>query len=256
MTVAGIAFTTATILVAVAVLLFAGTVKGTLGFGVGVSSLPLLMLVFPTKTALAVLTIPFVITNLSVLYRDGVPWRFLRSHAVFLVLLAAATVVGSYSLAVLPVRAVYAIVSLYLFGFLLFRRYDEGVYAYADRRGVSTAAGTAGGFLGGALGMPGPPLITYTYLKVAGDKRLFVTGLSSMFVVTYGMRLPALFSAHMFGADELLLGGIATLPLLAGVYFGTHVRDRTPRRRFESFVELFILVVAVKIGLDALGVAL
>lgn len=254
--IAGIEFTVFTTLVAVAILLFAGTVKGTLGFGVGVSSVPLMMLFFPTKVTLAVLTVPFVITNLSVLYRDGVPWSFLQGHRRFLAILAAATIVGSYSLAVLPVRVVYGVVSAYLFGFLLFRRYDEQVYAHADRRGVSTAAGTTGGLLGGALGMPGPPLITYTYLRAQGDKHLFVTALSSMFVVSYAMRLPALFSASIFGVDETILGALSTLPLLVGVVVGMRVRDLTPRRQFERLVELFIFAVAVKIGLDALGGAI
>lgn len=59
---------------AIAILVFGGLVKGTVGF-ITISGL---VQIFPPKLTLVALSIPFLISNIVVLVRDGVPMAFLR----------------------------------------------------------------------------------------------------------------------------------------------------------------------------------
>lgn len=72
-----------TIILAVSILLLAGFVKGTLGFGVGLVSATLLFQLFPAKLVLVVLVLPVGLAEAGLPVSTGIPWELVREHATF-----------------------------------------------------------------------------------------------------------------------------------------------------------------------------
>ena len=249
----GIHFTLEIVLLALVILLVAGVVKGVLGFGVALVSAPLLVQIFPTRLTLISLTIPFGLTNLTLLLEEGLPWDFLRRQKAFFVVLVVATIVGVIGLVALPVNFLYLAMSIYLVGFLVFQQYEEWVYRFAGKASTELFSGVTGGILGGGLGVPGPPIIVYMYLQTENHGRsVFVAGMASAFVVVQSVRIPPLIMTGLFGWRETILGLVATLAIVVGLKLGSLLRPRLPESIFQYLVKGFLLTIAGKLAYSAL----
>jgi len=88
LSIADVSLTSMELLLAVGVLLLGGILKGTVGFAVGLVTISGLVQLFPPKLALVALSIPFLLSNVIVLVRDGVPRRFVRQQLPFIATLS------------------------------------------------------------------------------------------------------------------------------------------------------------------------
>jgi hypothetical protein len=149
--------------VVIVVLLLAGIVKGTIGFGPALVSVPVLVQAFDPKVAIAAFSIPMLIGNLVILWRDGVSWGEIRPHARLVGTVFLATIVGAVGLVALPADLLSLTVGVAVLAYLVVARRsaDGTLIRYATHRWSEYAPGSVGGVLGGALGMGGVPLATY-----------------------------------------------------------------------------------------------
>lgn len=242
------------LLVAVVPLLVAGVLRGVTGFGMLLVATPLLFQVYDPKLVIAALAVPGLLTNLVILYRDGVPWDELATHWALYLTGAVGAVLGVVGLVVLDRGAIFLIVAAYIVVYLVFEHVGDLTRSVAATRGMSVFAGGSAGLLGGTVGLAGPPVVTYLHAKPFG-KRAFVTLLAVFFLMLALVRVPSMYVADLFGPLELALGVAFTLPAVVGVYLGTLLRPLVPQDRFELLVEAFLLLVAVKLVLDGLSVS-
>lgn len=241
-----------TLVLAVGILLVAGIVKGTLGFGVGLVSATLLIQLFPPKPTLLVLILPIGLAEVGLLVTTGVPWSFIREHAAFFLLLVPGAIAGVLGLLIVPVDVLYLVLSGYIVVFLAVQRYEVRAYRIANRRGFGAVSGVASGLLGGSIGAAGPPTVPYLYINTRDYPRsVFVGGMAAAYVVPQIVRLPPLVVAGRFGLRKLVLGGLAAAIVLAGLGLGTRLRPHIPENTFELVVKVVLLVVAVQLAGDA-----
>lgn len=239
---------------AIAILVFGGLVKGTVGFAVGLITISGLVQIFPPKLTLVALSIPFLVSNIVVLVRDGVPMAFLREQVNFLLTLVAGLFVGVWLLEILSAQLLYLFIAGYVGLFLVFQRVEERIYDYAERPSASVLAGALSGMLGGAIGAPGPPLVIHAYLNPTYESRtLFVTGTSALFLVAHSVRMLFLSNADLLHAREFALGIAFTVPVFVGVYLGTVVRPYVDERRFTLFIKLLLFLIGIQLFMNGMG---
>lgn len=249
----GVPFSVATALLAVGVLLLAGFVKGTLGFGVGLVSATLLVQLFPAKPTLVVLVLPIGLSEAGLLVTTGIPWGLIRDNAAFYLLLVPGAVVGVLGLLVVPVDALYVALSLYIVTFLVLHGRESRERSSATERGYGAVSGVAGGFLGGSFGAAGPAVVPYLYSATRDHPRsAFVGGLGAAYIVPQVVRLPLFVAAGRLDPPMLALSGAAAVVVLAGLGLGSRLRARIPAAKFQVFVKGVLLVVAVQLAVDAL----
>lgn len=229
-----------------------GIVKGTLGFGSGLLSVPIVIQAFPPEFALAALTLPLWLGNLPVLAADGVPWATLRAERWLVAAAAAGTVVGLLGLAAVPAAVVSPLVGAYLVVFLVATRYGDRVREQLPRRGLGPLAGSVGGIIHGAVLSGGPVFISYFH-ATQSEKDAFATTLTALFFLAMTIRLGLLYPMGKLGTGAAGLGLSFLVPLAVGVYGGTRLRPYVPQRRFETAVELLLVVVALKLLSDGLA---
>lgn len=241
-----------TILLAAGILLLAGVVKGTLGFGIGLVSATLLVQLFPPKPTLIVLILPIGLSEVGLLVTTGVPWNLLREHVAFFLLLVPGAIIGVLGLLVVPVNVLYAALSIYIVVFLVFQRYESSTYRLARHRGFGMASGTVGGLLGGGFGAAGPPTIPFLYSSTRGYPRsVFIGGMAVTYLIPQAVRLPSLVVAGRFGPQELLLSSVAAAIALVGLALGSHFRSYIPRDTFQIIVKGVLLLMAGQLAIDA-----
>jgi hypothetical protein len=234
-------------------LFLGGTLKGVVGLGLPLLSLPLMSFALPLKTAVALLVIPVFVTNLTQSFQGGLfkPTlrRFWPSSLALFVVIAATTQV----LVIVPERILYGIVGIALILLtLVLRRQKDWHIGGAQEAWAGPLAGTAGGVLGGISAIYGPPLMIYLAALRLG-KREFVAAAALFFLIGNAGLTLGLFGFDVASLEELALSALAALPALAGLWLGRRVHMHLSEQRFATLLNVVYLATGASFVVRALG---
>jgi len=223
----------------------AGLIQGTTGFGFGLFSVGLLVLMMPVADAVVIAAIMSLASTLLNLWslRGDVDWRDARP-----IILASlpTTLVGIYLLKSLPSDILQiGIVVMILAGC--------AVSLWSPRKAINDRefpwaylAGLVGGLFGGALNMGGPPGVLYALLRgweKGRSKGLMVT----YFAVTGVIRVVLFVATGVATPQALRISAIVMLPALVTAYLGVLVFRRLSSRMFRYAAMAVLMGIAVKI---------
>ncbi len=234
-----------TLMIAFGVTLFAGFVKGAVGFGMPLVMISGLATVLPAETALAALIVPTVFTNLHQSLRQGrrAAIETIRGYRVFLLSLLAFILLSAQMVRALPQSGLFIAVGVPIVLFCLMqlrgwvpelkpenRVRDEGVL------------GAIAGIVGGMSGVWGPPTVAYlTATNTPKAEQMRVQG------VIYGAGALALVVAHIksgvFNLHTAPLSLAMLIPAAIGMGIGGRLHDAMPQRTFRR-ATLLILTIA------------
>ncbi|CUX80437.1 MAG: putative permease [Roseibaca calidilacus] len=239
---------------AVAITLFAGVVKGALGFAMPMIMISGLGSLMPVELALAGLILPTLITNLSQALRQGwraalgsvqVFWRMLL--VMVLLLLVSAQLVPFVSepilLAILGVP-----ISLFALSQLAGKTI---VVPVAHRRRGQWISGAIGGAYGGLSGVWGPPIMAYL-IALDTSKHDMVRILGVVFLVGAVAMVAGHAASGVLTAQSLAFSALLVVPAMLGLAIGYRIQDRLDAARFRRWT----LVMMVFLGLNLLRRAL
>lgn len=242
---------TLTFVLAVAV--FAGVVKGVVGFAMPMILISGMTIVLPPEQALATLILPTLITNVWQSLRQGVrsAIKTILNFRVFLLCGVVMLVFSAQLVRVLDPRILYGLIGgpVTIFAMMQLAGWRANLTGRTLRAEV--AVGGFAGFIGGLSGVWGPPTVAYlTALDTPKLEHMRAQG------VIYGLGAIALAGAHVqtgvLRAETMPLT-LAILPFaLIGLGIGFRLQDRIPQDAFRT-VTLVVLTVA---GLNLLRRAL
>jgi uncharacterized protein len=233
------------VLAAAAVTLFAGFVKGAVGFAMPMILISGLGSFLPPEIALAGLILPTLVTNIAQAFRDGAAaaWGVVRRFWRLIGLVVLGIVLAGQLVTALPQAAYLMIlgVPIVLFGVTQLAGLTLR-FAPRHARRAEIAAGVVSGVFGGLSGVWGPPLIAFL-LTLGVDKRSFVRVQG----VVYGIGAVALVAAHLrsgvLNAATLPFSAAMVVPAVLGMALGGRLQDRLEAARFRRLT-LVILTVA------------
>jgi len=233
------------LLVASAILLLGGGIKGVIGLGLPLVSVPLLAYLLPVPVAISVLAAPVMVSNSYQALRGGLLGPVLARIWPLLVAMVVGVLLGAQLLITLNEKVLYLILGamvvilglVYLFGanLTLNPRYER-------KAGVTIGFGA--GLLGGVSSFLGPPIVLYLVaLQLA--KEHFIVALASVFFIASLPLYGTLALSGIMGGEEFLLSLYAIVPVMLGVFAGQQLRRVLPQERFRQAV----LIMLVLIGL-------
>lgn len=221
-----------------------GFIKGALGVGTPLLTVPMMAQVLPPQTAIAIMAIPVVVANL---------WQFAqaeRSKAIvrrfwptFIAILLG-TWVGVKILSIIDEKTLLVVVGVAVIAFSLLQ--GSRFRLHLPDQMVKPAGlffGGASGLIGGVSSFFGPMLITYLISIRGLAKDQFVSSISFLYVSAV---VPWTLTLIWFGIlDQRLLiySTIATLPVTLGLMLGQRVRGHISELRFHYLI-IGILVVS------------
>lgn len=191
------------LLLALAIITFASTIQGSVGFGANLIAAPLLALI---DTALVPGPIFIASTSLilasAIRERDHVDWSFVGWAGLgrFPGVVAGAVVLGSvsdFSLRLLVALTIIVAVVL-----------SSGVIHIPESRPAFAVAGALSGFGGTSASIGGPPVALALQHRSGSQVR---SSMSAFFVIGATMTLPAMALAGRLGSGEILTG-LALIP--------------------------------------------
>jgi len=235
----------ALLLACVALALFAGFVKGTVGFALPMIMISGLASFLPPDVALAGLIVPAVVTNLWQALRNGpvAAIASARNHWRFLLMLLGFIAASAQLVTVLPASVLFLILGIPVSVFAMIQLIGWRPRIDArNRRPVELGVGAFSGFLGGISGIWGPPTVLYlTALDTPKVEQMRVQG------VVYCAGAIMLVLAHtqsgVLTAPSVTLSSLLVIPALIGLYIGFRAQDRMDQTKFRKMT-LLVLVVA------------
>jgi len=231
-----------------------GFAKGVVGFALPLIALSLTGSFLPYQTAVALLIVPIMVSNLFQALRNGIgpAWASLRRFWWLNLVLVTGIALSAQLVVVLPDRVLFGILGLAVCVFgasqlLGWRpRLPEG-----HRLAIETGVAALAGFFGGLSGIWGPPLIMYL-LAVGLPKTEMVRVQSLSFLLGAMVLFVAHLHSGVLNAVTLPASAWLVLPTMAAMFLGYRVHDRLDQARFLKVT----LVVLVLTGLNLLRRAL
>ena len=234
------------LLVIVLGLSIGGIVKGATGVGLPVVAIPVIAAFSDVQTAVIVIVIPNMITNLQLLWtwrREttsvGITRRLILSGIV-------GAAIGAWGLVTMPddaLRLAMAGIIIVFIAMRLFRPDARIPAAIADR--LALLAGSVGGLLQGALGISSPAVVTF--LNALGLPRpAFIYTVASFFAVMSIPQLIVFISYGLIDAHVVLLGLLAMIPLTASLLLGNRMGKHLSPLGFNRVILVLLSVLAAR----------
>lgn len=239
---------------AIAVTLFAGFVKGAVGFAMPLIMVSAFSAFLPAEVALAGLILPTVITNLSQAFRQGVPAavetsiqyrRFLIGTVVFILISAQLfDYIPRMAYLLLLGIPVTAFAALQLAGVPL-------ALPLRHRNGAEWVLGVIGGLYGGISGIWGPPLLVFLLSTgVAKVEMVRVQGV--IFLIGAVALLFAHLGTGLASPERLAFSAALVLPAMIGMQIGYRIQDRLDQARFRRWTQILLVISGLNLVRQAL----
>ena len=239
---------------ALAVPLFAGFVKGAVGFAMPMILVSAFAVFLPQHLALAGLILPTLVTNLSQAFRQGVGPAVdtARTYRRFLVATVVCIAISAPFADAIP-RAVYLLmlgVQISLFAALQLAGRSLAIrLEHRDR--AEWGLGVIGGLYGGVSGIWGPPLLVLL-LSTGADKLTMIRAQGVVFLIGAVALLGSHLVTGLLTAQTLGFSAALSVPALVGLYAGYWVQDRLDQARFRRWTQGLLVVT----GLNMVRLAL
>lgn len=229
----------------------AGAVKGVIGFGLPTLSLGILTAVLDLHTAMALLIVPSLVTNVWQAITGGNGRAIWRRLWLFLSLAAGCVWVGATAL----LRLNPSLLSALLGGLLI-------LYATLSLTGTRLAisvqrevwAGPLCGALNGILaGMTGSFVVPgVMYLQALGlSREMLIQAMGTLFTVSTAALALALQGQGLLTGQLGAISSIGVIPAVVGMLAGQHIRRKLSERRFRQVFFLAVLALGAYIGIQA-----
>lgn len=230
---------------------FGGILKGATGAGVPIVAAPAITMLYDVQTAVAVLVITNLFSNIWQAWahrRDALPPRFL---AWFAGAGMVGVVAGTLLLVWLPAEALALLVALAVLGYLALRLLRAGftlAREVADR--IAGPVGFLGGLLQGSTGLSAPAVLTFLN-AMRLPRTAFIGTISVFFVTMSAMQVPTLIAVGVLTPERIALGfgvlAIATVTMPLGAWLGRHLSPRL----FDALMLALLAAIAVKILIES-----
>ncbi len=234
---------------ACAITLFAGFVKGAVGF-----AMPLIMIAFFSSfmtpdLALAALILSVLTTNLhqSLRFGWGPAWASAQRYWRLIAMTCAGIVISAPFVVILPQQLLFALlgVPVMLFALIQLTGWAPTIPP-RHRNGWEYGLGTVAGLYGGISGIWGPPAIVYL-LAVGTEKAEMVRVLGVVFLIGAVVLLGAHLASGVLNAVTLPLSAALVVPAAAGMWLGFRLQDRLDAARFRRWTLIVLMLVALNL---------
>ena len=222
---------------------FGGLIKGALGVGTPLLTVPMMAMVLPLQMAIAIMAIPVVVANL---------WQFSqaeRSKAVvkrfwpaFIGILIG-TSIGVKILSIIDETTLLMVVGVAVIGFAILQ---GSSYRFHLSESLVTPAGgifgLASGVIGGISSFFGPMLFVYLISIRDLTKNQFVSSISFLYVSAV---IPWAITLYIYGILDqrmMIYSAAATLPVTFGLVVGQIIRGRIGEDIFKMLIIGILLV--------------
>ena len=218
-----------------------GIVKGSVGIGMSMFSVPIIALILPPTKAMMLLCFPVIFTNfLQMNIKQGIgSFRFLPMFLfLFLGLIVGGKLILSVDFNFISIAIALVII---FFTSLNFFNLNFSNLKIKSEKQISIFIGFFSGVIGGLTTFYAPPIITFL-ISIKLEKEFFIRTTATMYFFASIPLYSSMIYHELGDIFDLLISLTLTLPAFLGQYFGTKIRKKIPNEIFQKII-LFILIL-------------
>ncbi len=249
------ALTMADLLAALAVTLFAGFVKGAVGFAMPLIMISAFSAFLPPDLALAGLILPTLVTNLSQAFRQGVApaVQTARTYRRFLIGTVVFIALSAQLFEFIPRMAYLLLLGLPVTAFAAAQLAGLPLaLPLRHRVGAEWALGVIGGLYGGISGIWGPPLLVFL-LSTGVPKTQMVRAQGVVFLIGAVALLAAHLGTGLANPQTLAFSALLVIPAQIGMWAGFRLQDRLDQARFRRWTQILLVITGLNLIRQALA---
>ena len=235
-------FETITLAVILCSVFFGGIVKGSVGIGMSMFSVPLIAFILPPTKAMMLLCFPVIVTNfIQMDFKRGISNN--RFFPMFITLFLGIIIGGKLILS-LNFKTISIIIALTIIIFTSFNFLGLNLNWLKPKyeKIISIFIGFFSGILGGVSTFYAPPIITFLVsLNLA--KENFIRTTATMYFLASIPLYSSLIFHGLGNFYDLLVSLIITAPALLGQYFGTKIRVRLSNEIFRKTILVILIII-------------
>ena len=235
-------FETITFAVILCAVFFGGIVKGSVGIGMSMFSVPLIAFILPPTKAMMLLCFPVIVTNfIQMDIKRGISnSRFFPMFiTLFLGILIGGKLILSLNLKTISIIIALTIIIFTSFNFLgLNLNWLKPKY----EKIISIFIGFFSGILGGVSTFYAPPIITFL-VSLNLSKENFIRTTATMYFLASIPLYSSLIFHGLGNFYDLLVSLIITAPALLGQYLGTKIRVRLSNEIFRKIILVILIII-------------
>lgn len=234
---------------AIAVTLFAGFVKGAIGFAMPIIMMSAFGSFLPAPVALALLIVPTLVTNLQQSLRQGVRAAALssRRYVWHIAFVCAFMFVAAPFARLLPQPVMYAALGIPITAFAAWQLSGRPLQLpIHHRRRAEVVSGIIGGLYGGISGIWGPPLIVFL-LSIGAPKQEQIRVQGVVFLIGGVALTFAHLASGVLNAGTLPLSVLMVVPALIGMQLGFALQDRMDVVQFRRWTLVLLVLTGTNL---------
>lgn len=240
---------------AVAVTGFAGFVKGAVGFAMPMIMMSAFAGFLPSETALALLILPTLVTNVVQALRQGpaAAWDSTRRYGLHIAMVVVFLVLSAQFVRQIPQALMYGLLGAPILAFALWQLSGRSLaFRIAHRRQAEAVLGAIGGLYGGISGIWGPPLIVYL-ISIGAEKAEQVRVQGVVFLIGAAVLGAAHLQSGVLNATTLPASAAMAIPAMAGMWLGLRLQDRLDAARFRRWTLVLLVLTGANLLRRAAG---
>jgi len=218
-------------------IVFGGFIKGALGVGTPLLTVPMMALVLPPQMAIAIMAIPVVVANLWQFSQVERSSRVVKRFWPAFVGILVGTWIGVKILSVIDEKSLLFFVGIVVIVFAFLQGSSKRFHLNdALVKPAGAMFGTASGVIGGVSSFFGPMLVVYLISIRDLGKNQFVSTISFLYISAV---VPWAFTLYLFGIldqSTLYFSVLATLPVILGMILGQRIRKKISEERFKYLI--------------------
>ncbi|MGI9319269.1 MAG: sulfite exporter TauE/SafE family protein [bacterium] len=223
-------------------MLLGGVIKGTLGIGTPLLTVPMMAMVLPAHMAVTMMIIPVIVANLWQVREASNATAIVRRYWPAFIALFLGTWVGVKILSGIDERPLLMFVGIAVICFTLLQGSRRKILIPESLVKVTGFLfGLCSGIIGGLSSMFGPMLVLYLVSLGGLKKNEFVGIISFLYVAAVLSWGVILLSFNMLSKSLILSSTLALLPLTIGLGLGRSLRNRVEERLFHRLVWIILL---------------
>ena len=235
-------FETITFFVILCSVFLGGIVKGSVGIGMSMFSVPLIAFILPPTKAMMLLCFPVIITNfIQMDIKRGISnYRF---FPMFITLFIGILIGGKLILSLnLKTISIIIALTIIIFTSINFLGLNLNSLKPKYEKKLSIIIGFFSGVLGGISTFYAPPIITFLVsLNLA--KENFIRTTATMYFLASIPLYSSLIYHGLGNHFDLLVSLLITAPALVGQYFGTKIRMRLSNVIFRKIILIILIII-------------
>jgi len=237
-----------TFLFAVLIAIFAGIVKGVVGFAMPTIMISGFSTFMSPELALAGLIVPTLVTNGFQALRQGWSEALISivKFRLFIGVGGICLIASAQLVPLVPLSVLFFAIGIPVLGFSLIFLIGWQPKLAQDNKPIAIAVAIFAGSIGGVSGVWGPPTVTYlTAINTPKTDQMRIQG------TIYGLGAITLFGAHLQSGvlriETLPLSLTMVPPALVGLWIGFKLQDKIDQALFKRLTLVVLLIAGANL---------